>query len=125
MKFLRQFKRDAATFAETLNGGAKIQLFTPTRGPREFTTSLTIDEIEDLIKSEESRRATFKLTPAEQSLLASTNGTEYTVVRILPSGGMATTGDSFPTYEDAETCAEHWRATSTGDRFEVRRAIPL
>ena len=56
MRIFEKFRQDTAAFKETRAGGANIQLFTRSRGPREFAVSISIDEIEDLIREEDERR---------------------------------------------------------------------
>jgi hypothetical protein len=57
MRLFGKSRQDKAAFEETRAGGATIQLFTRDRGPREFTVSLSLDEIEDLIRAADNERS--------------------------------------------------------------------
>ena len=53
MNIFKKARQDTATYEERRDGGTKISLSTQSRGGREFTTRLSIDEIEDLIRGAE------------------------------------------------------------------------
>ena len=56
MDLFKKDRKPSATYQEMVGGGSTVAMFTTTRGDREFTTSLSVDDIEDLIRAEDERR---------------------------------------------------------------------
>jgi hypothetical protein len=61
VNIFRQFRLDKITsILETRDGGSEIWLDTAARGSRSFKVSLSIDEIEDILKAEDERRNPYR-----------------------------------------------------------------
>lgn len=57
MNIFKLLRMDKITsILEVPDGGAEVWLETATRGARSFKVSLSIDEIEDILKAEDERR---------------------------------------------------------------------